>query len=162
MTIRKQGRGGARKGRATKGKGRTGRKPRGYGDLPPKESQRIALADAVELTQRYRKAAPASEHGGFFWAQGLQELLAQPRCVGVRYYHGLSADGLYRIVLVGVDENGNDITKGGGKSGRGSKRAKSGAATMALAVSAAGAGEAVLLDHHWPCPPYCDTGSPLF
>lgn len=162
MTIRKQGRGGPRKGHATKGKGRTGRKPRGYGDLPPKESQRIALADAVELTQRYRKAAPASEHGGFFWATGLQELLSQPGCVGLRYYHGLSAEGLYRIVLVGVDGNGNDITKPAGQTGGTRKRAKSEGTTMALAVTAAGAGQAVLLDHHWPCPPYCDTGSPLF
>lgn len=155
MTIRKQAKTTARRGRA-KGTGKSRRKPRGYGNIPPKQPQRITLADAVDLTQRYRKAAPASEHGGFFWADGIQELLAQPGCVGVRYYHGLDADSHYQIVLVGVDANGNDITKGTGA--RGSRRS----AKVAAAVVAAGAGEAVLLDKHWQCPPYCDTGSPLF
>jgi hypothetical protein len=150
MTIRKKGASAASKGRGRKG----GRKPRGkegsYGKVPPKGSQRISLEGAVELTQRYRKAAPASEHGGFFWADGIQEILAQPGCVGLRYYHGLSAEGSYQIVLVGVDADGNDITKLG-------KPKKS--ARVALA---AGSGEAVLLDHHWPCPPYCPPGtSPL-
>ncbi|MEP7383690.1 MAG: hypothetical protein ABI910_18535 [Gemmatimonadota bacterium] len=161
MTIRKQAKTTASKGRpgtGRPGKGRPGkgqdkprRKPRGgYGQMPPKEPQRISLAAAVELTQRYRKAAPASEHGGFFWADGIQELLAQPGCAGMRYYHGVNAEGCYQIVLVGVDANGNDITKAPGtrKTARG-------------AVAAAGAGDAVLLDHHWPCPPYCPTDSPL-
>ncbi len=150
MTIRKQARGGARKGHG--GKGKRG-KPRGYGDVPPKGSQRITLEAAVDLTQRYRKASPASEHGGFFWADGIQEILAQPGCVGLRYYHGLDADARYQIVLVGVDANGNDITKGAGTSGRPTRGAK--------ALMAAGAGAAVLLDQHWPCPPYCPTDSPL-
>jgi hypothetical protein len=153
MTIRKQAKSSARRGRP-KGQGKSRRKPRGYGALPPKEPQRISLADAVELTQRYRKAAPASEHGGFFWSDGIQELLSQPGCVGLRYYHGLDADARYQIVFVGVDANGNDITKGAGTPGT-----KRGAKAAAVA---AGAGEALLLDHHWPCPPYCDTGSPLF
>ena len=153
MTIRKQAKTTARRGRP-KGQTKSRRKPRGYGDVPPKGSQRIALAAAVELTQRYRKAAPASEHGGFFWAEGIQALLAQPGCVGLRYYHGLDADAHYQIVLVGVDADGNDITKGTQGTKRGAK--------AAAAVVAAGAGEAMLLDHHWPCPPYCDTGSPLF
>ena len=57
MAIRKQG-------SKAKGKGR-GKRPSTRA-LPPKDSQRITLAAAVELTQRYRKAAPASEHAGFF------------------------------------------------------------------------------------------------
>ncbi|MBK7832832.1 MAG: hypothetical protein IPJ56_10920 [Gemmatimonadetes bacterium] len=145
MAVRKQGTKGAAKGRG-KGKG----SPKGgYGALPPKESQRISLEQAIELTQRYRKAAPASEHAGFFWADGLQAILSQPGCVGIRYYHGLGPDGTYQPVIVGVDESGNDITKVG--------KARKGARTAALAS----AGEAVLLDQHYPCPPYCPTDSPL-
>lgn len=138
MAIRRKG-----KGTTTKGRG----KGKGYRSIPPKESQRISLADAVELTQRYRKAAPASEHAGFFWADGIQAILAQPGCVGIRYYHGLGPDGTYSPVIVGVDGNGNDITKPA-RSPRGAK-------------AVAAAGDAVLLDHHFPCPPYCPDGSPL-
>lgn len=147
MASRKQGTKGVGKGR---GKGKGGSKG-GYRSIPPKESQRIALEQAVELTQRYRKAAPASEHAGFFWADGIQAILAQPGCVGIRYYHGLGADGTYRPVIVGVDANGNDITKPA-KARKGSRTAAAAAAT---------ADSAVLLDHHYPCPPYCPTDSPL-
>lgn len=136
MAIRKQGSTAKRKGRGKRPSTRA---------LPPQESQRITLAAAVELTQRYRKAAPASEHAGFFWAEGIKAILEQPGCVGIRYYHGLSADGAYSPVVVGVDEKGNDIT----------------AVTKGRRAAAAATGDAVLLDHHYPCPPFCPTESPL-
>lgn len=148
MTIRKKGKATASKRGTPKRPRKSTRAPRAYGKVPPRESQRIALRDAVDLTQRYRKAAPASEHAGFFWADGIQELLTQPGCVGLRYYHGLGADGAYRMVLVGVDAQGNDIT-----APAASKRSK-------LAAAGAGGG-AVLLDNHFPCPPYCPPDSPL-
>lgn len=136
MAIRKQGSTSKRKGRGKRPSTRA---------IPPKESQRISLAAAVELTQRYRKAAPASEHAGFFWAEGLKAILEQPGCVGIRYYHGLSADGVYAPVIVGVDEKGNDIT----------------ALNKSRRALAAATGDAVLLDNHFPCPPFCPTDSPL-
>jgi len=171
MTIRKKGarrpgKGGGRgKGRGRgdgKGGGAGGDKGGGgYGKLPPSGSQRISLADAVDLTQRFRKASPPAEHGGFFWANGIQEILAQPGCVGLRYYHGLSADGHYRIVLVGVDGNGNDITtlSASRKPARSTSTVAAAAAVAAAPVG--GGGDAVLLEHHWPCPPFCTDGSPL-
>lgn len=124
----------------------------GYRNLPPKEPQRISLFDAVALTQRYRKSAPASEHGGFFWSDGIREILEQPGCVGLRYYHGLDAGGGYQIVFVGVDGNGADIVKSPA-----TRVATSGAKISAKIA----AGDAVLLDMHWPCPPFCDPNSPL-
>lgn len=146
----------ARKGSASKGKGgkggKGGKKPKG---LPPRGSQRIELDRAVELTQRYRKAAPASEHGGFFFADGVRELLAQEGCVGLRYYHGLDEKSAYQIVLVGVDGEGRDIVKPARRR-PGTKETK---VARALAMSAGGA---VMLDMHWPCPPFCDATSPLF
>ena len=129
------------------------RRPRGggaYRGLPPKDSQRITLFEAVELTQRYRKAAPASEHGGFFWAEGFRDVLDQPGCIGLRYYHGLDDDGQYRIVIVGVDASGADIVKPGKQR-----------ASAQGAKAAVGEATAVLLDRSWPCPPMCDPNSPL-
>jgi hypothetical protein len=153
MTIKKKA-GANQSRRSGKGKGKgPGRKPR-YATLPPKEPQRIALQAAIELTQRYRRSAPASEHGGFFWADGLKEIFAQPDCVGLRYYHGLDADGSYQIVLVGVNSKGEDITQPANRP----KPSRSAKVALAAAPSA---GEAVLLDRHWPCPPMCDPSSPL-
>ncbi len=136
------------KKRGAKGSG----KKDGSKALPPNESQRISLLDAVALTQRYRKAAPASEHGGFFWGDGIREILEQPGCVGLRYYHGLDAGGEYQIVFVGVDANGSDIVKAARPA-----TAKTGAKALARTTG----GDAVLLDRHWPCPPFCDPTSPL-
>lgn len=140
----------SRKGPTSKDKGNY--PPRG---LPPKEPQRIALYHAVELTQRYRKSAPASEHGGFFWADGLRELLDQAGCVGLRYYHGLDAGGRYQIVLVGVDGNGRDIVTAVNDSPTSGKGGKT------MRALSASSGQALLLDMHWPCPPWCDPNSPL-
>lgn len=144
----------ASKTASTQGSSRTSsRRPRGggaYRGLPPKDSQRITLFEAVELTQRYRKAAPASEHGGFFWAEGFRDVLDQPGCIGLRYYHGLDDDGQYRIVIVGVDASGADIVKPGKQR-----------ASAQVAKAAVGEATAVLLDRSWPCPPMCDPNSPL-
>lgn len=151
MTIRKAKKKGAAKGRGRE-KTKKGSRPSAYSAmLPPRESQRITLQAAIDLTQRYRKAAPASEHGGFFWTEGIQAILSQPGCVGLRYYHGLDAEARYQIVLVGVDAHGNDITKGVALPAKSSRSAK-GATTTAMMFSD---GDAVLLDRHWPCPPYC-------
>lgn len=110
--------------------------------LPPKPvEQRITLATAVEYTKRYQRSAPASEKAGFFYLTGLNALLGQAGVYGLRIYHGLDADGQYRMVLVGVDKDGNDIT---------------GTARKSTSADAA-----VLLDGHIPCPPFCPTGSPL-
>ena len=109
-------------------------------------NQRISLTRAVELTQRYRKAAPASEHSGFFFAKGIADLLSQPGVFGMRVYHGLDADATYRIVLVGVDRQGEDIV--------GTRQIVANAAARSLST-------AVLLDGHLPCPPWCPPNSPL-
>jgi len=94
--------------------------------LPPSHDHRITLAEAIALTQRSRDAAsPRNERGGMFHRAAVDELLAQPGCVGLRYYHGRHADGSSAIVLVGVDDKGNDMTDG------------------------------VLLERQFPCPPYC-------
>lgn len=114
--------------------------------LPKFYDQRVNVATAVDYTQRYRRSAPASEHAGFFYAKGLTELLAQPGVFGMRVYHGLDKNGRYRIVLVGVDANGDDIVKAPPKRG---------------AAKARAAGDAFLLDSHFPCPPFCATNSPL-
>lgn len=52
----------------------------------------------------------------FFGSNNLQQILAQPGCVGIRVYHAKRREKVNgtehlvpRVVLVGVDENGDEI-----------------------------------------------------
>lgn len=125
-------------------------------------NQLISLDEAKDLTQRYRRAAPASEHGGFFFAKWIQQLLAQPGVAGLRFYHGLDKRGRYRLILVGVDEAGRDVVRmrvpRDAESLKEGKSVKRATAKLAAAI---GDADAVIVDSHWPCPPFCWQGSPL-
>lgn len=132
-------------------------RPKRFPKFPTEVDQSVTLDAAVELTRRYRKASPASEHGGFFWARGIEAILAQPGCIGVRYYHGLDSQGRYQNVWVGVDKDGNDIVRKPGASSQKSAKSKRGPSENVAATSS----DAVILDTHWPCPPICPWGSPL-
>jgi hypothetical protein len=119
------------------------------GKLPSRPvNQRITVAQAADYTKRYQRSAPASEKAGFFFAPQLKELLAQDGVYGMRIYHGLDQKGRYRMVLVGVDKNGNDIAKAPRSSRSGAKKTRSFT-------------DAMVLDTHWPCPPFCPPDSPF-
>ena len=148
-----------------------GRKRRRYDDrpkFPPIVNHRITLDKAIDLTQRYRKAAPASEHGGLFDARQVRDLLSQEDCVGFRYYHGIEKDGSYHLVLVGVNSRGEDILpqnrpKREQKRERGARASVQQQArpTAMLAMATTSGGGAVILENHLICPPVCSSGSPL-
>lgn len=131
--------------------------------IPPRPNkQLISLKQAQELTERYRRAAPASPHGGFFFGKWIEQLLSQPGVTGLRFYHGLDNKGNHRMILVGVDDQGRDVvkTRSRGASPKSTKAA--GKATTAMLMSATtGDSDAVIIDSHWPCPPWCWPGSPL-
>ena len=105
--------------------------------LPPKSDHRIALDAATKAVGRHRAAQRAAARAGEapgrakaagpygFHAAAFQRILDQPGCVGIRIYPSLYEDGRESLVLVGVDEQGNDMT----------------------------AGE--LSNEPWECPPYC-------
>jgi hypothetical protein len=101
---------------------------------PLPRDHRITLQEAIGHTQRFRAAnpAPTTEKSAMFLrAGGIDELLAQKGCAGIRIYHGRDAKGAPAVILVGVDSQGNDLTAG------------------------------TILEQHFPCPPVCPAGSPL-
>jgi len=99
--------------------------------LPDKRDHKISLAEATELTRRHRKEDPKAGHGEFFHREAFETLLAQPGCAGIRIYHGKGPKGEHHCVMVGVDGKGADMAAGG------------------------------VMQMSWPCPPWCDTESPL-
>lgn len=106
----------------------------------------ISLADAADLTRRWRDANPAGTlKGGRFDRIAFDTLLAHTGCAGIRIYLGMHADGSWTFVLIGVDQAGNDIVTGTVDAGRGS------------------ADDGDPQQQTLPCPPFCPiTASPLF
>jgi hypothetical protein len=81
--------------------------------LPEKNNQIITLDEATNYTSAYRKqSSPDAKLGGLFWKEFVQKLLDQPGCAAMRYYHGVNTDGKPVIVLVGVNDKGDDMTEG--------------------------------------------------
>lgn len=96
--------------------------------LPDPKSHKIPLSEA---SAQVKRSGGGGLKGGMFLRKDLDELLAQPGCAGVRYYYGLDANGQDTLIVVGVDQNGDDMVNG------------------------------VLIDGHFPCPPFCGGGNSL-
>lgn len=97
----------------------------------PARNHRISLEDAAAMTRRWRERSPGGLKAGAFHADQVRELLAQPGCMAFRIYNGLSDKNESQVILVGVDAQDRDMTGG------------------------------ILLEFHYPCPPFCDDGSGL-
>lgn len=91
----------------------------------------IDLDQAAAMTKQYQQQHPGALRAGYFSAYVYTDLLAQPGCIGIRIYSGLKEGEQECFVLVGVDKDGADMTKG------------------------------LLFDISRPCPPYCGVASPL-
>ena len=77
------------------------------------ENHDITLAEAAELTKRYRDQMNSTDRkGGFFGKEKLLQILNQTDCVGIRYYYGLDRDNKQVLVLTGVLANEDDMVDG--------------------------------------------------
>ena len=104
--------------------------------LPEPKDHRISLSDAAALTKRYqdqagRAAGKEVPKCALFLRKLIDEMLTQPGCSGMRVYYGRTATGEDTLVLVGVDQKGDDIAEG------------------------------TLLEDPFYCPPWCSSGSQL-
>jgi len=77
--------------------------------LPAPKSHRITLNDAADQA---RRSVKRTHKGGLFLRKDLDDLLAQPGCAGLRYYYGRNAASQDTLILVGVDNDGNDQVQG--------------------------------------------------
>lgn len=90
------------------------------------ENHIVTLDQAVKYIQNFKNfPATPSIKGAYFGRSAFDKILAQPGCIGIRYYYAKKDDGTATIVLVGVNGSGNDITGG------------------------------PVSDDSFPCPPYC-------
>ncbi len=95
------------------------------------EGQQITIAEASTMTLNFRTTNPNGVKGHFLGKELLDNILAQPECVGLRIYYALNAKGGKELVVVGVDNQENDIISG------------------------------IIADRTIHCPPNCGTSNPL-
>jgi len=72
----------------------------------------IGLTEAREMIGRWKRANPEQVSAGAITRVGLERVLGQDGCVGVRAYYALNEQQIMTLVFVGVDEFGNDMDDG--------------------------------------------------
>ena len=96
------------------------------------EGEFVTLDDASRWTANYRNTIQPGDTIAFAAGkEKLIELLTQAECLGARIYYAIKDDGEKNLVIVGVDENGDDMENG------------------------------LLIDQFIPCPKYCSKPNKL-
>jgi hypothetical protein len=95
----------------------------------PEGDHKVTITEARDLVDRRRRAA--EQPAGAFKREAFDRILAQTGCVGIRIYYGMHPDGQPALVLVGVDEHGEELLDG------------------------------ELAEKNFPCPPFCTIGPSL-
>lgn len=92
----------------------------------------ITLEEAIDFTHAYQEKYPDSTKAYLVDADKLNLITTQEGCVSVRIYNGYDTEtDTTNLVLVGVNAEGEDMTKG------------------------------IIIERVKPCPPYCPGRTPL-
>ncbi|MBX2969804.1 MAG: hypothetical protein KF803_10580 [Cyclobacteriaceae bacterium] len=99
-----------------------------------KEGDAIDFAVARKWVNNYQEKNASGNKAHFFGYEILKEILSLEGCVGIRMYYALDDAGGRQIILVGVDEKGNNIVPN--ENGRTAE-------------------EGITADASYPCPTHC-------
>ncbi|QNH61360.1 hypothetical protein [Hymenobacter sediminicola] len=72
--------------------------------------EQISMDQAISWTHNYRSHYPSGLRAVGYSAQGIQSLLRQEGCIGIRIYNATTDAGEDLYILVGVDAAGHDQT----------------------------------------------------
>lgn len=72
----------------------------------------ITLADGSIMTADFRTKFPNETKAVYYSSSVFSDLMAQEGCVGIRIYNAVDQEGNLTNVLVGVDDEGNDLVNG--------------------------------------------------
>jgi hypothetical protein len=101
-----------------------------------KEGSFIPEARLKKFIQRHQDHHEVRAH--FFGKEILTNILNQPGCMGIRFYHAIDDKGQKTLVLVGTDEKGVNIWSS----------SKAGTGKLKTVRPLGG-------DASYPCPPFC-------
>lgn len=74
------------------------------------EGAPIDITEASTLTANYRNANPNGIKAFFMGRDILLDILNQTGCMGIRVYYGIDNAGAQKLVFVGAEANGDDLT----------------------------------------------------
>ena len=75
------------------------------------EGRFVSLSQSKKWVENFRSENPDHTHAFYFGCDVFNALLDEPGCVGIRVYYAQDDNGDPKMVLIGVDENGNNISK---------------------------------------------------
>ncbi|MBN9381610.1 MAG: hypothetical protein J0H74_12635 [Chitinophagaceae bacterium] len=73
--------------------------------------EEISHEMAADFVRSYKNAHPDATLGYTVGRNIIDQILAQPGCVGLRFYNAINEIGQTTLVYVGVDAQGNDMIK---------------------------------------------------
>lgn len=73
------------------------------------EGKIITLSEGAALTAEYRRLNPGAVIAQFMGREHIESILADSNCMGIRVYFGVNENGGPEIVMVGADENQDDL-----------------------------------------------------
>jgi hypothetical protein len=122
----------------------------------------ISIEKAKQLTRKFKdnkkkivkdefKDKDLLPNSETFDRAAFDRLLKQPGCAGLRFYFGMENDDKVTLVVVGVDENGNDMLKPIPKP----------SSTNILALDDVKGFDDPVVENGVKCPPTCPVDSPL-
>ncbi|MDE3214529.1 MAG: hypothetical protein KGM98_14970 [Bacteroidota bacterium] len=71
----------------------------------------IGLTEGIELIKAFRAANPTATPGYYIGRNILEQILAQPGCVGINFRKCLTNQNEEHLVYTGVDAEGKDIVE---------------------------------------------------
>jgi hypothetical protein len=99
----------------------------------------ISLSTAKEWTANYRATIkPGETEAHYFGGDIIRRLLNEDRSVGIRMYYAIDDSGKKQLLLVGVDEDGNNLLP----------KESANKATI-------DSGDPIIVDVSIPCPTVC-------
>ena len=74
-----------------------------------KVGEEIGLELGTQMVKSYQEANPTDVKWYMIGREIIEKILAQPQCVGIRFYNAINEIGQKTLVYVGVDGNGKPI-----------------------------------------------------
>jgi hypothetical protein len=71
--------------------------------------EEIGLELGTQMVKSYQQANPSDVHSYLIGRDIIDQILAQPGCVGMKFYNAYNEKGEKTLVYVGVDETGKAI-----------------------------------------------------
>lgn len=71
--------------------------------------EEVGLELGTQMVKNYREANPTDVQWYMVGREIIEKVLAQPGCVGLKFYNAYNEEGQKTLVYVGVDQNGKVI-----------------------------------------------------